>query len=136
MINIDSMLNEVAKLANITDTEALDTLKKLRKLDREKPTAGELGRGAAVGAAAMPVISATSKLIAGGSTTPGGVGRKLIGGARQLAASSVSGAAFGGGLPYLRHRAEYESKKQKLREYLDGSKRVGLRNHIKRNLGV
>jgi hypothetical protein len=50
---------------DVTRGEAEDALRRLRKLEREAPTSGELSRNALAGAAVMPAVTTASSLVAG-----------------------------------------------------------------------
>jgi len=105
---------QLDKLAAITDQEATGALTRLEKLKRDKPSAGQLGRGALVGATLGPVASLASRAIAGKSTQPMGVYR----GVRDLAATATQGAFAGGLVPVVRHTADQRAEKGTLKKYL------------------
>ena len=123
--------SQLDKLASeVTSEQAAVALKKLRTLEKSKPTGGELARGAAVGAVAGPVAANLSKVIAGGPKA--GLTKSL----REIAGQAASGAVYGGGLPFVRHRLERAAEMQKLREYAGEHKRGTLRGKIRKATGL
>ena len=145
---------QAVKLAEDTATkrDATDALAKLRKLEREKPTVGELKRGATAGAIVGTGANLMSNIVSGGSgggirkalkapTVGGktlGMGKALFGGARTLTGAAASGATFGAGLPIVRRKLDVESEKETLRDYLDSNRRGGrgIRRQAKKIVGV
>jgi hypothetical protein len=130
MINTQSFFDEMSKLADVSAEEAASAYKRLKQLDKDKPTVGQLGRGALVGAVAAPTAGIVSKMIAGGPK------KGLVEGARNLAGQAASGAIYGGGMPYVRHKLEHRAEEEKLKDYLGKSKRGKLRGQIQKTLGV
>ncbi len=145
-----AMSDELLKIAEeeITAQEAVQAMKRLRKLEREKPTGGQLARGALTGALVGPAAATASKLVGGGmgeaarkamSKSKHPVGKALALGSaavRGLAAPAASGAVFGAGLPIVRGELERGSEKAKLREYLGVARGGKVRRKAKRVLGV
>lgn len=123
-------LTKVAASAELTSRDAQDAMRRLRDLEASKPTAGQLLRGAGVGAVAGPVASAVSRGITGGAK------RGVVGAAREIAGQAASGAIFGGGIPYARHHLETGVERQKLKEYLGQKPSTRLRGRITKTLGV
>lgn len=115
----------------VSKTEAAESLKRLRSLEKEQATTGELARGAAVGATLVPAATMAARLIAGKKA----VGKAFKGG-RELAALSGTGALYGGVIPAVRHKVEKEVEKQKIKEYLGHSRRGTFRSKIKRMTGL
>lgn len=150
----DACYDSLEKLGEAPSAyEAQQALRRLRKLERERPTAQQLSRGAITGAIVGPGALLASKMVAGGmgsslrqatkAKTVGGkalgVGKALWGGGRQLGGSAASGAVFGAGLPSVRSHLDREAEKQKLRDYLEmsGGGRYGkIRGSVRRKIGV
>jgi hypothetical protein len=146
------MLEEFVKLCagEITQQEAAAALQRLKKLEAERPTTAQLGRGAAAGAIVAPVVTLLNKAVAGGTgkefgkairapTTRGrvlGMGKALLGGGRQLAAASAGSAAFGATLPEVRGYLDRKAEKEKLEQYLGISQRGRLRKAISEHTGL
>jgi len=122
---------EAEKVAEeVTKTEAQVALRRLKKLEKKKPSLGELGRGAAAGAVVGPVAATASRMVSGGWR------RGVIKNIRDVAAPAASGAVFGSLLPTARHHLERESEKEKLRDFIEQSPRSKLRRKLKKTLGV
>lgn len=143
--------DELEKLGEgVSHQEATRALTRLRKLERDKMTPEQLGRGAMTGAIVGPAALTASKLVGGGmgrglldaAKAPGaggkvlGIGKALWGGGRALGGAAASGAVFGAGLPTVRQHLDSEAEKEKLRQYLNVSKRGKVRGKIRRKLGV
>lgn len=144
-----AFLDELQKIAeDVSAREAVGALKRLKQLERDKPTGGQLARGALTGALVGPAASAANKLVSGGlgeaaSKAMKGpkhpVGKALSLGAaaaRGLAAPAASGAVFGAGLPMVRRQLDQGAEKAKLREYLGVAKGGKTRREAKKVLGV
>lgn len=132
------MCAELVKMANAPDDdvsswEAARALQTLRKLEREKPTIGELGRGAIAGSAAGLASRAASSLADGSmvrgiadSVAKPGMGNKVTSlagkAATNIGATVAGSAAFGTTLPFVRRTLDREAEKEKLRRYLDQTK--------------
>jgi len=149
-----SFFDEFLKLGAVTREEAGEALGRLKELEEEKPTIGELGRGSATGAIVGPgamiaatgakgglsrkaVTSALSTALKGAK--PGRFGKAkaiggLIGGA--LAAPAASGAVFGTGLPLVRRKMDVEAEKERLRQYTGTSRRGRVHRQATEYLGV
>jgi hypothetical protein len=140
MIN-NAFFAELEKLAEVTAEEAEQARKRLKQLEKDAPTAGQLGRGAMVGAAVGPLMGAAMKAVAGspaaaGPPIPVGAKAKVLGGARGALAQSLAGAIYSGGIPYLRHQLEHGVEEQKLREYAGQTHKGRLRGRLKKTFGV
>lgn len=131
MIDRHAFFDELSKLAEkpVTREDAERNLRKLKALERGAPTRGELVRGAGLGALAGPVISAASKTVAGGWQ------KGLSSNLRDIAGQAVTGAAYGGALPFLRHRTEHGVAKKRLKTYTDTAHGGKLETKIRRTLG-
>jgi len=155
-MNFLAFSDEFLKLSAITREEAGEALKKLKKLEAEKLTAGELARGGMTGAIVGPGAALASKAVSGeltrgikgGVTTalkgagPGrlgkgkALGKALVGGVRGLGGSAASGAVFGAGLPVVRRKFDVGAEKEKLEQYLGKSRRGRFAGEVKKTLGV
>lgn len=140
---VDSMskLQSSSEEKQITTREAEDAFRRLRGLERSAPSKGSLMRGAAVGALAAPAVGAlvdviSPKALGGGAAPKIKMLRSLGRGTRKILGRSVQGAAYGGALPYARHRLEREAEMQKLREYVGEKKRGKLRGKIRKATGL
>lgn len=155
LTKLQSIFHGFFKLAqSVSRMEAEDALRRLRKLERDAPTAGELSRNALAGAAVMPVMGTVSGLVSGkqplqeqlrlfreGAATAAPTRRAawkkgISGTGRGMLASAVSGVALGAGMPLVRGYLHREAEKEKLRDYLGVSKRGKLRGKVKKQLGV
>lgn len=141
MSKIQSAQEEPKKEKQITTREAEEAFKRLRSLERSAPSKGSLMRGAAVGALAAPAVGAlvdviSPKALGGGAAPKIKMLRSLGRGTRKVLGRSVQGAAYGGALPYARHRLEREVEMQKLREYVGERKRGKLRGKIRKTVGL
>lgn len=117
LATLGRMMKKVADEESITTEQAENALGRLRKLEREKPTAGQLARGAITGAVVSPTASLVGGLV--GGTGPKGVFRS----ARGALGSAVGGAVFGAALPMVRRRLDVEAEKGQLRAYLEKPRR-------------
>lgn len=100
---------QLQKAAEVTKDQAQVALSRLDELDHQRPTLGQLGRGAAVGSIVGPIASNVNKLISKGEfNTP----REMVG---QLAGGAVLGIAA----PLLRHKVETGNERHLLRNYVN-----------------
>lgn len=133
---------QLTKLADeVSSAEAVTAMKRLKKLEASKPTAGEIGRGALVGSTLVPMASLVSRAIQGPMGRAGGKilasgGRAWWPGVRPLLASSGYGGVFSGLVPAARHKLERGAEKQKLKEFVGSNKRGKVRGTVKKYLGV
>lgn len=131
MIDRSAFFDEMGKLASkpVTKSDAERNLRKLRTLETGAPTRGELLRGAGMGALAGPMISAASKTVAGGWQ------KGLSSNLRDVAGQAITGAAYGGALPFLRHRTEHGVARKRLKSYAEEGRGGKLKKKIQRTLG-
>lgn len=108
--------DELTKMAAVSDQAVLNSVKRLDKLEQDKPTVGQVGRAAGVGAALGPVASLAQRAIAGRKAS-GGLGPYR--GPRDLAASAVHGAIAGGFVPVLRRSVDQHAEKKTIKNYLN-----------------
>ena len=135
-----AMFDELTKFAEgeVSTSEAVTALKRLRELEARKPTAGQVARGAVAGsvggmAASLARGAVSGKLREGvgealQAPTVGGklkaLGKGALKGAGEAAAGS---AAFGATVPFVRQYLDTGAEKAKLKEYLGTSKRGRVR---------
>lgn len=101
----------------ISEGEAEYSLQRLKRLEQGRPTADQLARGAAVGAAVGPLASLAFRTIAGKSVRPL-TDQTFLPKIRQVAAQAGHGAIFGGAMPAVTNKLEREAEKSKLRKFL------------------
>jgi hypothetical protein len=101
----------------ISEGEAEYSLQRLKRLEQGRPTADQLARGAAVGAAVGPIASLAFRTIAGKSVRAP-TDQQFLPRVRQLAAQAGHGAIFGGAMPAVTNKLEREAEKSKLRTFL------------------
>lgn len=146
------MREELSKLCaeDVTRGDAVAALSKLRKLEREKPTAEELTRGGVAGGLTGVLARGASGLASGdvakglgGALRQKGVGGKALGlgkalgkGLHSSASSAAGSATFGAGLPTIRRHLDREAEKDKLRGYLGEARGGKVRSRAKKYLGV
>ena len=128
MSRFERMLEKLAD--GISSQQAEDALRRLRDLESSKPSKDQLLRGAGLGAVAGPTAGALGRLIAGGPK------RTLANVGRDIASQAVTGAVYGGGLPFARHKLDAEAEKRKLKEYLGYKPKGQLGQRIEKTLGV
>lgn len=115
-------------MSDVTRREAENAAQSLRKLRRDAPTVGQLGRGAAIGAGIGTAAAGLGSLISGTGmpTSP-----------RQWLGRAAGGALVAGFAPFVRHRAEANVKERKIKDYLEESKGGSpFRSSLQRTLGV
>ena len=132
---------------DVSRTEALGALRRLRKLEHTKPEAGEIARGALAGGVAGTASSLARGVVSGSlrsgvaeamkAPTARGKASKLVGGAAKGIGSSMAGsAAFGSTLPFVRRQLDRGAEKAKLRDYLGNSRGGKVRREVRKTLGV
>lgn len=106
--------DELAKLGAISDEYAQQALDQLDRLDRTKPTPGQVGRYALIGAAAAPVVKAVGNVVKGRAPFDFGAANA----ARGLAGELATGALGAGMVPLLRHHSDRIAATGTLKNYL------------------
>ena len=103
-MKFQAMREELTKLCG--EESALERSQKRLEVLRRSPV-GEQARGAAIGAAAGPLLGTLNRAISG-DNSPKNLKRKLV-------AEAVGGALTGGALPILKNRTErgVEIRRQK-----------------------
>ncbi len=121
-----ALYDELAKLGAITDDHARRALDQLEGLERNKPTLGQVGRYAGLGAVAGPVVGAIGNAIRGGQQ-PGtsllghlaGAKQPGMGGVGRAVASAATVGAIGSGLvPLVRGQLDRRAAMGTLNDYL------------------
>jgi hypothetical protein len=114
------------KQADVSQEEAERALGRYESLERNKPTKKQIGRYAALGATAAPLVTAAGNLIRGGKakdvSTIGhllgakgpGAGKAL----RGLGASMTTGAISSGAIPMIRSQLDRQAEMSTLKGYL------------------
>ena len=93
---------------------------------RQRPTLGQLGRGALVGSVVGPVASNVSKLISEGRFNK----------PRELAGQIAGGAIFGTAAPLLKHKVETSAERKLLQDYINEGHSGRLSSQIESKLGT
>jgi hypothetical protein len=125
----------------------MSALKKLRELEAQKPSAGQVARGALAGGVAGMAASSARGLVSGGikssitdalqaPTAAGKVGRLAGGAVKGLGSAMAGSAAFGSTMPFVRGYLDREAEKATLKQYLGSGEGGRARQQIKRTLGV
>jgi hypothetical protein len=114
-VTMRGFLDELEKLGEVTADQARRSLDRLDSLERNKPTAGQVGRYAALGAVAGPAISAVGNVIRGKPSFEGtGLKNKL----RDVAAQAAKGSLSAGAVPLVRGHLDRKAEEGTLRTYL------------------
>jgi len=114
-VDVRACLDELQKLGAVSHEEARSSLDRLESLEKSKPTLGQLGRYAAIGAVASPIIGGVADLVEGGpSRVLGGPGRRL----RTIAASATKGALGASVIPIARTALDRHVEMNNLRDYM------------------
>jgi hypothetical protein len=136
----DALKQRIEEARHVDRSEAEAALKRLDRLKKDAPGAGQIARGALVGAGVGPVASLAWRAAAG---PEGRMGRPIVlrtpkgkVALRPHLAHAAHGAVFGGVLPAGRQKLEQATEKQKLKEYLGQSRRGDLRSKIKKHTGL
>lgn len=108
----NAFFDELRKLA-VSDEDARRSLDRLDALEKSKPTIGQVGRYAGIGAAAGPAISAAGNIIKGEHAFKGPKGAL-----RDIAAQAVKGSLSAGAVPLLRSHMDRQAETHTLKNYL------------------
>lgn len=113
-MNLLAVLDELEKLGAISDDEARQSLDRLNTLEKNKPTMGQVGRYAGMGAAAGVATGAIGDVISGNKlfNAPGGRIRGALG-------RAATGAIASGAIPLLRTHLDRRAEVGTLKTYLD-----------------
>jgi hypothetical protein len=116
--------DQLQKVAEVTREQAQQALQHLDTLESQKPTAGQLARGALVGSVVGPVASNVSKLISAGHLhTP-----------REVAGQVAGGVIFGTATPLLKHKVETGTERRMLQDYVNSGQGGRLATQIESKL--
>lgn len=107
-------IDELLKLGAISDDQARQSLDRLNTLERSKPTTGQVGRYAALGAVAGPAMGAVSNVIKGKRALDFGTVSKL----RGVAGEAAKGAIGMGAVPLARGHLDRRAETGTLKSYL------------------
>ena len=129
---------KTASTGPVSAEDANRAYKKLKDLQKNKLTVGELGRGALTGAIVGPVASiATNAPRISSMYRGGGIKGVIKGLGTGMLGSALGGAVLGAGLPSVRRQLDERAQIAKLEDYLSqGRGTYRLRNKIKRTMGV
>lgn len=140
-----AMLDELRALGAVTDLqaeklaeeispeEALQSAKRLQKLEESAPSPSKMMRGALVGSIVQPLSSLAWRAAAG---PKGRMGHPIYQGPRTMLAHASQGAIFGSLMPAGQHKLESEVEKQKLREFLGTHPKGTVRGTIRKTTGL
>lgn len=106
-------LGHLMKRAEVSHEQALESLIRLQRLEETKPTVGQVGRYATIGAASGPAIAALKHKIEGGKIL-GGAGKRLRGGG----AAAAAGALTSGAIPLVRSYMDRRAEIGKLKKFI------------------
>lgn len=137
MISFEAFVTELAELgavtvgqlektAEVTREQAQHALTRLDELDHQRPTAGQLGRGALVGSIVGPIASNVGKLISEGRFSK----------PRDIAGQIASGTIFGTATPFIKHKVETGTERKTLKNYIDSGGGGRLATQIENKLGT
>ena len=112
-MNLRAVVDELSKLGAISDDEARQSLDRLSTLEKNKPTVGQVGRYAGLGAAAGVATGAVGDLVSGNKlfNAPGGRIRGALG-------RAASGAIASGAIPLIRTHLDRRAEIGTLRKYV------------------
>ncbi len=115
-----SILGELQKLRAVIEEQARRSMDRLDTLEKSKPTMGQMGRYAAIGAAAGPAVKAVSNLVKGKPLSDFGqvVGSGVRGALRGVAGDAAAGAAAAGAVPLLRGHLDRKAEIGTLKKYV------------------
>lgn len=150
-----SMCLELIKLSQgseVSEREALEAAKRLRKLDADRPTPATLARGALAGGVVGTASGLTTKAVGGSlgalgegfrgtfskgvKGVPAGIARGLLHAGRQVAAPAAGSAVFGFSLPLVSQHLQREAEMEKIRSHLGMSELKPGRSRVRQVLGV
>lgn len=115
---------QLAKVAEVTREQAQTALGRLDELEHQRPTLGQLGRGALVGSMVGPVASNVNKLISKGEFhSP-----------REMLGQIAGGAIFGTVTPLLKHKVETGTERHILKDYVGSGHEGRLATQIESKL--
>lgn len=104
-------LIKTAAQSPVSEEQARRAMDELDTLERNKPSAGQLARYTAIGAAAGPSVKTLGRVIESGP-------KGALGSPRRLAAEAVGGALTTGAIPLVRQHLERQVQKNTLKRYM------------------
>ena len=116
MINTTSFFDELAKVGAISDEQARASLDRLDTLERNRPTVGQVGRYAGLGAIAGPAMSLAGNLIKKGPAGALDFGGKSA--LRGVLGDAAKGAIGGGLVPLARNQLDRHAEMGTLRTFM------------------
>lgn len=116
MIDKISFFDELAKVGAISDEQARASLDRLDTLERNKPTMGQVGRYAGLGAVAGPAMSLAGNLIKKGPAGALDFGGRTM--ARGVLGDAAKGAIGGGLVPLVRNHLDRHAEMGTLRSFV------------------
>lgn len=116
-ISMDAFFSELAKIGAISDEQARGSLERLDTLERNKPTMGQMGRYAGLGAVTAPAMGMISTAIRSGgkALVEGGTVKDKL---RSVAADAAKGAVGMGAMPLLRSHLDRRAEVGTLKNYM------------------
>jgi hypothetical protein len=111
----DAFARALLKVAGISDDDARRSLDRLDTLERTKPTARQVGRYAAIGAAAAPAIGALANVVKGKPAFEGTGGFSKL---RDAASTAVKGGLGASVIPLARTHLDRKAELGTLRRYV------------------
>lgn len=114
-MNFETVLDELEKLGAVSPDQARRSLDRLQVLEQNKPTAGQVGRYAALGAATTPAINMAANVI---RKKPILDSKTMGGKVRQVAADATKGAVGLGALPLVRGHLDRQAEIGTLKRFM------------------
>lgn len=109
-----SCFDELEKLGAITDEQAEAALEKYEALEKSRPSAGQVGRYATLGALAGPTVGAIGNVVKGRHPLNFSANKRALG----VLGESAKGALGMGVVPIVRHHMDREAEKSVLTRYI------------------
>lgn len=109
------ILDELEKLGAISDEQARRALDRAETLEKNKPTVGQVGRYAGLGAVAGPGIRMVGNVIKKKHPLDFGAG---VGKLRGVASEAATGAIASGAIPMIRSHLDRRAEIGTLKTYL------------------
>lgn len=109
-MDLRACLDEMQKLGAISDEQARRAADRLDALHQNAPSAKQMGRNVAIGAAAGPVVGAVGNVIMGNL--------KDAKSPRVALANAAKGALATGSVPLLQRSLDRKSEEKTLKTYL------------------
>jgi hypothetical protein len=132
--DFSSFINELLKLAGITEEDAAKAMSRLQELESTTPSAAEISRGALAGSSVGLLSSATNQLVSGRARKvmgealkarkPGfgglaqGIGRGALEIGKGMAGSAAGTAVVGTTLPFAKRMVDERAERAKLKAYM------------------